>query len=201
MNDHELDQENAQRKRADLQRYYPENFVLPAPAKQRADLPATTSHSTVLDVPVHAVEVVSVQTNERDRSAGYLLRTIPLSVAFAIVVVVAAITLADESFLSWLAFATFWISFVAAWMFGEYRHGKSSPNAAALEEIRRKWDNIDANDARRWDAWEKITGITPAKPGALSWLDRYRWYIALWALVSLALMVFVTLIMLAEVQR
>ena len=196
MNDHELNRENAMQKRADLQRYYPENFVPPAPA-QRANLPATTSHSTVVDVPVHAVEVVSVQTSERDRSFGYLLRTIPLSIAFAVVATIAAITLADESFFSWTAFVIFWLSFVGAWMYGEYRHGRSSPNAAALEEIKRKWDNVDANDARRWAAWEKITGIVPGENKQLpAWIERYKWVIIVWAVATFVWMIIVSLVIL-----
>jgi hypothetical protein len=137
------------------------NYV--PPARQTVLPPATTNQTTVLDVPLNAQQSVNVHTSEVDRSMGYLLRTIPLSMAFALVVTIAGISLAGRPFFSGSALLLFWISLVGAWMYGEYRHGKSSPNAVALEEVRRKWDNIDANDKRRWDAWEKATGIIAPK--------------------------------------
>jgi hypothetical protein len=53
--------------------------------RRNPELPARTERSLIIDVPVNAAQVVSVQTTERDRSMGYLLRIVPLSVAFAVV--------------------------------------------------------------------------------------------------------------------
>lgn len=178
------------------------NFVSPVPEQRQPLLPpATSAHSTIVDVPINALQVVSVQTTERDRSMGYLLRTVPLSIAFAIVVVAMAITLFEEPLFSWTAFIVFWLSMVGAWMFGEYRLGKSSPYAANIMEIQRKWDNIDANDQRRWDAWEKVTGIvTPADSGA-SWVDRHKTAIITWVVVSVLWMIVASIVLIAEVSK
>lgn len=180
---------------------YPASYVPAVPERPVHLPPATTSHSTIVDVPNNVIEVVSIQTTERDRSVGYLLRTVPLSVAFAVVVVALAITLFEKPLFSWTGFVIFWLSFVGAWMYGEYRHGKSSPSAAALEEIRRKWDNIDLNDQRRWDAWEKVTGIITPEPDKLSWVEKYKAVIIIWAIGSLLWMVIMSIVLLSGGSR
>ena len=156
------------------------------PERQTILPPATTSQHTALDVPLNAIQMVEVRTSEIDRSKGYLMRTLPLSAAFAIVATIAGITLAQRPFLSWSAFLIFWLSFVGAWMFGEYRHGKSSPNSVALAEVKRKWDNIDANDKRRWDAWQAATGY--ALPPASNLVDRifsnYKHWFYAWVVIT-----------------
>lgn len=174
---------------------------VPAIVEPKLNLPSSYSdHNTTLDVPVNALQVVSVQTTERDRSAGYLLRTIPLSVAFAIVVVTVAVTLAEEPFFSWTAFIIFWLSMVGAWAFGEYRLGKSSPYSANIMEIQRKWDNIDLNDKRRWDAWEKVTGIvTPGN--SESWVERHKATIIIWAVVSALWMIVASIVLIMEASK
>jgi len=170
------------------------NFVSSAQTAPVHLPPTVLTHNTVMDVPVNSAEVVHVHTTELDRSRGYLWRTIPLSVAFAIGITLLATVLQEEPFLSWGGFVIFWLAFVGAWMYGESRYGRASPNAAALEEIKRKWDNIDANDARRWDAWEKATGISV--PVVQSWVEQYKWVVILWGIVSSAWMLAITLILL-----
>lgn len=157
--------------------------------------PAITSHSTIVDVPANAIQVVSVQTTEVDRSRGYLLRSVPLYIAFAVGMVIVAVALFEEPVLSWTAFIVFWLSMVGAWMFGEYKSAQSSPYAANIMEIRRKWDNIDRNDMRRWDAWERITGvITPTDSNG--WVERYKVWIIAWGVATLAWVVFVGVVLL-----
>lgn len=172
------------------------NFVPNHPERQVLLPPTQTSHNTVIDVPVNAAQIVNVSTTERDRSAGYLMRTLPLSLAFAVAIVIVAVALSEEPFFSWTAFIIFWLAFVGAWMFGEWRLGASSPFAANILEIKRKWDNIDANDMRRWDAWERATGIVPPADNSNSWIERYKWAIIAWAVVSLAFMLVTMLAML-----
>lgn len=167
------------------------------PERQAILPPATTSQHTALDVPLNAIQMVEVRTSELDRSKGYLLRTIPLSVAFAIVATIAGISLAGRPFFSWSAFVIFWLSFVAAWMFGEYRHGKSSPNSVALEEVKRKWDNIDANDKRRWDSWQAATGIyIPKAPRPVNdFVVQHVWLIVGWAFFTLVWVITMIIVM------
>lgn len=167
------------------------------PERQTILPPATTSQHTALDVPLNAIQMVEVRTSEIDRSKGYLMRTLPLSAAFAIVATIAGITLAQRPFLSWSAFLIFWLSFVGAWMFGEYRHGKSSPNSVALEEVRRKWDNIDANDKRRWDSWQAATGIyIPKAPRPVNdFVVQHVWLIVGWAFFTLVWVITMIIVM------
>lgn len=166
-------------------------------ARQTILPPATVNQNTMLDVPLNAVQVVEVRTSEIDRSKGYLLRTLPLSAAFAIVATIAGISLAGRPFFSWSAFLIFWLSFVGAWMYGEYRHGKSSPNSVALEEVRRKWDNIDANDKRRWDSWQAATGIyIPKAPRPVNdFVVQHFWLIVGWAFFTLVWVITMIIVM------
>ena len=175
---------------------------LVVPERQAILPPATVNHATALDVPMSAQQLVEVRTSEVDRSAGYLLRTIPLSVAFAIVATIAGISLAGRPFFSWSAFVLFWLSFVGAWMYGEYRHGKSSPNAVALREVERKWNNIDANDQRRWDAWEKATGLVTPKVRLRSeelW-EQYKLIAVAWGICTLIWVAIVIVMMIRGPQ-
>lgn len=190
-----------QRRLGIVRQQYPANYTPALPERPTHLPPATTSHSTMIDVPNNVVEVVSIQTTERDRSVGYLLRTVPLSIAFAIVIVALAITLFEKPIFSWTGFVVFWLSFVGAWMYGEYRHGKSSPNAAALEEIKRKWDNIDRNDQRRWDAWEKVTGIITPASDKPSWIEDYRVIIITWAILSVLWVAIMGIVLLSGGSR
>lgn len=173
----------------------PANYVLPE--RQTILPPATVNQNTMMDVPLNAVQLVEVRTSEIDRSKGYLLRTIPLSVAFAIVATVAGLTLAARPLFSWSAFVLFWLSFVGAWMYGEYRHGKSSPNSVALEEVRRKWNNIDANDRARWAAWEKATGIyLPKTPSPVTdFVTRHTWVLVGWGAFTLVWIIVMIIVM------
>lgn len=175
-------------------------FVPPAPPAPQVHLPpATTNYSTVLDVPAHAVQVVHVQTTERDRSIGYLLRSLPLYAAFGVGMVVVAVALFSYPVLSWTTFLTFWLSFVGAWLYGEKKAADTSPYAANLLEIRRKWDNIDMNDQRRWDVWEKVTGIVVSKGDAMpSWVEKYKWLIIGWIVMSVVWMLLIGLVVLLE---
>lgn len=175
-----------------------ERGYVPALPEQRLNLPpAVTSHSTIVDVPANAIQVVSVQTTEVDRSRGYLLRSIPLYIAFAVGMMIVAVALFEEPVLSWTAFIVFWLSMVGAWMFGEYKSAQSSPYAANLEEIRRKWNNIDVNDKRRWDAWERLTGIVTPTISNNSWIERHKWLIIAWGVATLAWLVFIAVVLLS----
>lgn len=145
--------------------------------------PSQTDYNTNLVVPVHAMEVVNVQTTERDRSAGYLMRTIPLSLAFAFVVSAATFGLTQD--LIW-ALMFFFGSFVGAWMYGEYRYGLSSPNAAARLEIREKWRSIRENDQNRWNAWFAATGLDTGRRSG-SWVEEYKGWIIAWGVTVLVL--------------
>lgn len=190
----------AQQESMGLVRRAESRSFVPAIVEPKVNLPSAYSeHKTMLDVPVNALQVVSVQTTERDRSMGYLLRTIPLSFAFAIVVVAVAITLFEEPFFSWTAFIVFWLSMVGAWMFGEWRLGKSSPYSANIMEIERKWDNIDLNDKRRWDAWERATGIITPGNGEQSWIDKHKGIVITVGISAVLWMILTGLVVMAEV--
>lgn len=178
-------------------RHRQQSSKLVLPERQTILPPATVNQNTMMDVPLNAVQLVEVRTSEIDRSKGYLLRTIPLSVAFAIVATVAGLTLAARPLFSWSAFVLFWLSFVGAWMYGEYRHGKSSPNSVALEEVRRKWNNIDANDRARWAAWEKATGIyLPKTPSPVTdFVTRHTWVLVGWGAFTLVWIIVMIIVM------
>lgn len=181
---------------------YPASFV---PAHRGPDLPALPSNDRTLEIDYqnNAIVVTSHQTTERDRSVGHLLRSVSLSLGFAILIVALAVSVADQSAISWFSFIIFWLAFVGAWAYGEYRYGKSSPNAAVLHEQQLKWDNINYNDKQRWRAWGAIHGIDMGdrQSAFLSWIDEHRWWVIGWAIGASLWMGLITLLFMLGVFR
>lgn len=108
-----------------------------------------------IDAPLSATQHVEMRTSATDRAKGFLIASTPLYGAFALGVVLLAVLFADVPFWSFWSFATFWLSFVAAWLWGYKETLEKSAEGISHYEARRKWDVIAEEQRRRWEHYER----------------------------------------------
>lgn len=108
-----------------------------------------------IDAPLSATQHVEMRTSAVDRAKGFLIASTPLYMAFALGVVVLAVLFAGVPFWSFWAFSIFWLSFVAAWLWGYKETLEKSAEGISHYEARRKWDVIEEEQRRRWAYYEQ----------------------------------------------
>jgi hypothetical protein len=113
--------------------------------------------STQIDVTPTATTHIDVRTSEVDRAKGFLLRSVPLYAAFALLVLLVTVFFSGVPFLSLSALTIFWLSFVAAWLLAYCYDLSRSPSGIAHMEATRKWDLIEREHDRRWQHYERLT--------------------------------------------
>lgn len=109
-----------------------------------------------IDAPLSATQHVDMRTSAVDRSKGFLIAATPLYLAFGVGAVLLGVLFFDVPVWSFWSFATFWLSFVAAWMFGYWQTLEKSAEGISHYEARRKWDIIAEEQRRRWDHYENL---------------------------------------------
>jgi fatty acid desaturase len=127
--------------------------------RNRAPVEIAPRHEIIhtIDAPLSATQHVEMQTSATDRAKGFLIAAVPLYAAFAVGVLVLAKVLAGVPLLSFWGFATFWLSFVLAWVWGYRETLMKSPEGVAWMEANRKWDVIEEEQRRRWEHYDRLT--------------------------------------------
>lgn len=104
------------------------NFVAPAP-KTRVEIVPSDEHFPMLPT---AQTSVTLHTTYIDRSKGFQLATLPISIAFGVGALVVAAVGYSVPVLSVAALAVFWLAFLAWWLIGWAIHHIASPDGIAL---------------------------------------------------------------------
>jgi hypothetical protein len=137
----------------------PSQKFVPAAPLARRPVPAMPGPvSTQIDVTPTATTHIDVRTSEVDRAKGFLLRSVPLYAAFALLVLLVTVFFYSMPMLSLPALVIFWLSFVAAWLLAYCYDLSRSPSGIAHLEATRKWDLIEREHDRRWAHYERLTG-------------------------------------------
>jgi hypothetical protein len=137
----------------------PQSKYVPAAPLARRPVPAMPGPvSTQIDVTPTATTHIDVRTSEVDRAKGFLLRSVPLYAAFALLVLLVTVFFYSVPMLSLPALVIFWLSFVAAWLLAYCYDLSRSPSGIAHLEATRKWDLIEREHDRRWAHYERLTG-------------------------------------------
>ena len=110
-----------------------------------------------IDAPLSATQHVEMTTSATDRAKGFLIAAVPLYAAFAVGVLVLAKVLAGVPLWSFWGFATFWLSFVLAWVWGYRETLMKSAEGIAWMEADRKWNIIEEEQRRRWEHYDRLT--------------------------------------------
>jgi hypothetical protein len=136
--------------------FQPTNNFVPA-IRERIPVEIAPRYEVVhsIDAPLSATQHIDMRTSAVDRAKGFLIASTPLYAAFALGVVVLAALFAGVPFWSFWSFATFWLSFVAAWAWGYKQTLEKSAEGISHYEARRKWDIIGEEQRRRWEYYER----------------------------------------------
>ena len=135
-----------------------QKFVPAGPV--RRELPAMPINASVnhtIDAAPVATTHIDVRTSEVDRAKGFLLRSVPLYAAFALLVLLVTIFFSNVPLLSLSALTIYWLSFTAAWLLAYCYDLSRSPSGIAHMEARNKWSVIKEEQRRRWEHYERLT--------------------------------------------
>lgn len=110
------------------ERYQTANFVAPAPIRRVEIMPP--EHVAPMLPTAHTS--VELHTTYRDRSIGFQLATLPISIAFGVGALVVAVVGYSVPVISIGALAVFWLAFLAWWLIGWAIHNIASPDGIAL---------------------------------------------------------------------
>lgn len=136
----------------------PQAKYVPAGAVRREmPMPINSNVALTIDAAPVATTHIDVRTSEVDRAKGFLLRSVPLYGAFALLVLLVTIFFYNVPLLSLPALVIFWLSFVAAWLLAYCYDLSRSPAGIAHMEARNKWDVIKEEQRRRWAHYERLT--------------------------------------------
>jgi hypothetical protein len=98
--------------------------------------------------PYATVEAKTIGSHN-DRARAWLRYSLPLCGAFGVVTTVGAVALYNVPILSWSAFLTFWLSFVAAYVVLLLRYWQHTPEGVALLNTRFLWSHLRREQAHR----------------------------------------------------
>jgi hypothetical protein len=123
------------------------------PAAGSAQLPtvrlADPSVSIAAQLPSPAVVATEVTGTHVDRADAWLRYATPLSLAFAVVSLIAAVTFWQVPLLSWSALLIFTGMFFACYAFLFWRYLKASPEGIALLHTTELWGYLRREQAHR----------------------------------------------------
>lgn len=125
------------------------NTFVPA-TPHRADLPAHTGHSVMLDIQPSAQQIVEVRTSGVDRARGFQLAFIPLAAALGLLIVFVSLAFENE-FFSLMSLVLFWCTFVLTWLIGWIATLLLSAEGVSFFEAHRKWNVVDREQRERWE--------------------------------------------------
>lgn len=139
-----------------MNKQQPANFVPAIRERTPVEIIPRYEVAHHIDAPLSATQHIDMRTSATDRAKGFLIASTPLYAAFALGVVVLAVLFAGVPFWSFWSFATFWLSFVAAWAWGYKVTLEKSAEGISHYEARRKWDIIAEEQRRRWEYYERL---------------------------------------------
>jgi hypothetical protein len=123
------------------------------PASGSAQLPAVKladpSVSIAAQLPAPAIVATEVTGSHVDRADAFIRRAAPLSLAFAVVSVIAAVTLFAVPLASWSAVLILSLSFFACYLWMYWRDLQHSPEGISLLHTGRMWNWLDREQAHR----------------------------------------------------
>jgi hypothetical protein len=102
---------------------------------------------------------MEMRTSAVDRAKGFLIASMPLYAAFALGVLLVAVVGYKLPLLSISALAIFWLSFVAAWIVGYTYTLTVSAEGVSLWKAKAQWGVIREEQRRRWEHYERLTGM------------------------------------------
>ncbi|MCC6458797.1 MAG: hypothetical protein IT328_27885 [Caldilineaceae bacterium] len=105
-----------------------DNFVAPAP-RQHVEIVPIGEQLPMLPT---AQTSVTLHTTYTDRSVGFQVATVPISIAFGVGALVVAVVGYSVPVLSIGALMVFWLAFLGWWLLGWAIHHIASPDGIAL---------------------------------------------------------------------
>ena len=124
---------------APLARSAPSSYVAPpAPERHMRNLPAMDRIHQVDILPAATVSTV-VKTSQQDHSVGFLIRVLPLAVAFAIAAAVIVVGVFEVPALSMKTLITVFCVFAAVFAWAFAKDLDASPAGVALRHTKELW--------------------------------------------------------------
>jgi len=128
------------------------NFVAPAP-RTRVEIVPIAEPLPMLPTAQTSVEL---RTTYRDRSIGFQLATLPISVAFGAGALIIAIVGYSVPVISIGALAVFWLAFLAWWLIGWAIHHIASPDGIALVQALLMYRYVRREQAERHQRYREV---------------------------------------------
>lgn len=120
----------------------PSTFVAP-PASERSirQLPSADQVHQVDILPAATVQTV-VRTSQVDHSKGFLIRTLPLAIAFAVAALVVTVGLLQVPFMSLRTLVVIFVTFAAVYAWAFWIDLQRSPAGISLLHTQQLWKHI-----------------------------------------------------------
>ena len=120
----------------------PATFVAPpAPERTMRQLPAADQVHQVDILPAASVQT-QVRTSQVDHSKGFLIRTLPLAIAFSVAAVVVAVGLLAVPLASMRTLVVIFVTFAGVYAWAFWRDLATSPAGIALYHTQNLWKHI-----------------------------------------------------------
>ena len=119
-----------------------------------------------VDMPVMlptAQTSVTLHTTYTDRSVGFQLATMPISIAFGVGALVVAVVGYSVPVISIGALAVFWLAFLGWWLVGWTIHHIASPDGIALVQAILMYRYIRNEQVERLRAFESLRARNEGK--------------------------------------
>lgn len=138
-----------------------DNFVAPyREPKTRVEIMPAVDMPVMLPT---AQTSVTLHTTYTDRSVGFQLATMPISIAFGVGALVVAVVGYSVPVISIGALAVFWLAFLGWWLVGWAIHHIASPDGIALVQAILMYRYIRNEQVERLRAFESLRARNEGK--------------------------------------
>jgi hypothetical protein len=127
------------------------NFLVPRPAPRAMQALPTSDAVQQIDVAPAATVQTVVSTSQVDHSKGFLIRTLPLALAFSIAALVVTVGLLAVPLMSLRTLVVIFVTFAAVYAWAFWQDLKTSPAGIALYHTQNLWKHIHAERKFRHD--------------------------------------------------
>lgn len=122
----------------------PDTYIAPPAAPMAIrQMPAADNVQTI-DVRPAAMVETQVHTSQKDHSVGFLIRVLPLALAFAVAAAVVVVGVFEVPALSIKTIATIFCVFAGVYLWAFLKDLDASPAGIALRHTRELWKHIHA---------------------------------------------------------
>ena len=104
-----------------------------------------------------AQTTVELRTTYTDRSVGFQVATLPISVAFGVGALIVAIVGWSVPVISLGALAVFWLAFLGWWLLGWAIHHIASPDGIALVQALLMFKYVRAEQVERHRRYREVS--------------------------------------------